>query len=753
MNGSGLDITARLGSRALLRAGRRAKRARATSHGSTKGGKLATRWTEMTRTGSTRAKQMRSASVSNALMALHPPIARTRIALVLAGFGLAAVLLLARGAQLQLWHGASYSDVAARQATVSAQIRAKRGVIRDRRGAQLAVTVEVPSVFAEPRRIQDPKEAAAKLAKLLDQPEGKLYRRLSSGRAFAYLARRVDAATARSVMALDLPGVHTHTEPKRFYANRGLASHVLGFVNFEGAGRSGIERAFDQRLQGRSFSLPSLRDALGNRVFSEGYVPHATLEGSPVELTLDMQLQHVVERALAEAAISARAKAGVAAVMEPQTGEILALASYPTFNPNNLNGTTVSDRKNRAVNAIYEPGSTLKMVTISGALEEGVVRETTRLDCEGGRMRVGGRTIHDDEHRYDELSLTEVLQKSSNICAAKIGFDLGRRRLHRWLTRFGFGRPTGIELPGELRGIVRDPSTWSRVGLANIAFGQGVAATPLQMLQAAATIANEGVRVAPRIVRRASEGPETVGWPAPSPPVRVISAKTARTVTRMMTWVTREGGTAEAAAIPGFRVAGKTGTAQKIDPVTRAYSRELYVASFVGFVPASSPEVVVLVLLDEPKRSYYGGKVAAPAFRRIAVAALVGREVYPRVAEDRAAFLALSRAAGPGARDDQIRGRLEAPSEVDLEVALSPKAHALLLYGGDRAKSKASPPSPGGRMPNFGGLLVHEVLNRSAEARCDPVITGSGRVVSQSPPPGTRLRPGVRCEVKLAPPR
>lgn len=736
MSGPGMDVTARLGSRALLKAGRRAKRSRATTR------KAKTREPTRSRT---------LVSETGAFTPSHSPIASTRIVVVLLGFAFGIAVLLARSAQLQLLDGSSYSEVVDRQATVSAQIRAKRGAIRDRKGAELAVTVDVPSVFAEPRRIQDPENAASKLAPILNQPQDRLIRRLSSGRAFAYLTRRVDAATARSVMALNLAGVRTHTEPKRFYANRGLASHVLGFVNLDGEGRAGIERMFDDRLQGRSFSLPSLRDALGNRVFSEGYVPHAALEGSHVDLTLDMHLQHVVERELADAVEEAQAKAGVAMVAEPGTGEILALASYPTFNPNNLNGTSVSDRKNRVVNAIYEPGSTLKMVTIAAALEEGVVHEASRLDCEGGRMRIGGRTIHDDNHQYDELSLTEVLQKSSNICAAKIGFDLGRQRLHKWLVRFGFGQPTGLELPGELRGIVRDYRTWSRVGLANIAFGQGVAATPIQLLQAASTIANGGIRRAPRIVRAAPGSDRS-----PPPPVRVVSAETARTVTRMMTWVTRAGGTAEAAAIPGFRVAGKTGTAQKIDPVTRAYSRELYVASFVGFVPASNPDVVVLVLLDEPRRSHYGGKVAAPAFRRIAVAALAAREVYPRVAEDRAAFLALSRDTGPsvGDRDNaRISRRLEAPSEVDLEVALSAEAHALLFYGAGRQEDRARSPDPGGLMPNLGGLLVHEVLNRSAEAQCDPVISGSGRVVSQSPPPGTRLRPGAPCEVELAPAR
>lgn len=686
-----------------------------------------------------------------------------RIRLVLTVFFAASVILVARAAQLQVVDGEAYEAVAERQATSTSRIKAKRGVIRDRHDSDLAITVDVDSVFAEPRRVVDARAAAAKIAPILGQPARELEKKLSTRRRFTYLQRRVDGAAAQKIRDLGIVGVSTHPEPKRFYANVGLASHVLGFTNLDGEGKAGVELVLDEHLRGQSYDLPGMRDALGKTVFSEGFRPHSELAGADVTLTIDRQIQYAAESALARAAEKFKAKAAVAIVLEPKSGDVLGLASWPTYNPNNLNGTTTRERINRAVSAIYEPGSTLKMVTIAAALEEGLVGEDSVIDCEGGSWRVGGRTIRDSNHKYGQLTITEILKLSSNICSAKIGFLLGRERLHDWLFSFGMGEKTGVELPGELRGLIRPADEWRDIALANIAFGQGIAVTPLQIVQAAATIANDGVLVPPRIVKSvALKSGEKVDY-GPGEPRRVINESTAKIVRRMMVEVTKDGGTAEKAAVPGFEVAGKTGTAQKIDPVTKAYSHELYIASFVGLVPADRPEVAILVLVDEPKGSIYGGTVAAPAFAEIAAAALAAREVFPEGEQDRAAFLASftapPAATVPTAADLRASNEKWLESEgIDdvptdeggLDVALSERAQALLgVEAAPRAPAKAP---EGARTPNFVGLGLLEVLNRSADVRCDPVVNGTGRVVRQKPARGAPLPSGSACEVWLAPP-
>lgn len=682
-----------------------------------------------------------------------PPAWRIHLALGII-FTLALVVV-GRAAQLQLVAGEGYAQVAERQATTQSRVRAKRGAIKDRHGSELAITVDVDSVYAEPRRLGGERSWLPKLATILKEKPAKLEKKLQSDKAFVFLKRRVDPATAEAVRGLGVPGLSTQPEPKRFYTNVSLAAHVLGFASTEGEGRAGVERSLDERLLGKVVETEGLRDALGRPVANESYVPDRVLEGADVTLTLDKEIQHAAEEALRATVEKYQAKGAVAVVLEPNTGDLLALASYPTFNPNNLAGTSNDQQLNRAVSQVIEPGSTMKMVTIAAALEEKLIRPDQKIDCEGGKWKVGGRTIGDANHKYGELTVAEVMKVSSNICAAKIGLELGAERLHDWLFRFGFGEKTGIELPGEIRGLIRPAKDWRTIALANIAFGQGVSVTPLQVAQAASVIANDGLLVPPRLVKSVepkSGAPEVY---APEPGQRVLSAETARAVRRMMIEVTEDGGTAIAARVPGFAVAGKTGTAQKIDPVTRAYSHELYISSFVGFVPADRPEVAILVLIDEPKGAYYGGVVAAPAFREIAVAALAAREVFPEDQAAKDAFLTAHRAPmvleeiklGP----KDLEGLSEPPA---LEGALSEEAQALLgLPTSKPAEAKEGPKvaAAGQKMPNFAGLGLHEVLNRSAEVRCDPVVEGTGRVVAQTPAPGAPLAPGDRCELRLAP--
>ncbi len=678
-----------------------------------------------------------------------------RIHLALGIVVVLAVVVVGRAAQLQLIAGDGYAQVAERQATTQSRVRAKRGAIKDRNGSELAITVDVDSVYAEPRRLGSDRSWLPKLAAILKEKPAKLDKKLSTDKAFVFLKRRVDPATAEAVRALRITGLATQPEPKRFYTNVSLASHVLGFSSTDGEGKAGIERALDDRLIGQVVETEGLRDALGRSVATEAYIPDRVLEGADVTLTIDKEIQHAAEEALKATVEKYQAKGAVAVVLEPKSGDLLALASYPTFNPNNLAGATNDQQLNRAISQVMEPGSTMKMVTIAAALEEKLIRPDQKIDCEGGKWKVGGRTIGDANHKYGELTVAEVMKVSSNICAAKIGLELGAERLHTWLYRFGFGEKTGIDLPGEVRGLIRPAANWRTIALANIAFGQGVSVTPLQVAQAASVIANDGVLVPPRILVSIEPKDGAAEVSPKEPGQRVLSAETAQAVRRMMIEVTEEGGTALTARVPGFAVAGKTGTAQKIDPVTKAYSHELYIASFVGFVPADRPEVAILVMIDEPKGAYYGGVVAGPAFREIAVAALAAREVFPEDQVAKEAFLTAHRAPlvleeiklGP----NDLKGLNDGPA---LEGELSAEAQALLGLTPEKpavAKEGAPSPGSGSKMPNFAGLGLHEVLNRSAEVRCDPVVEGTGRVVAQTPAPGAPLAPGDRCELRLAP--
>lgn len=659
------------------------------------------------------------------------PAIRVRQAVVVAGIALAWAALVLRAGQLQLIEADQYADAATRQASTSVEVEGRRGSILDRHGAELAMSVDVDSVFAEPRRVSDPARAARALAPILERPARELAERLGRDAAFVYLARRVERSVGARVRALGLPGIGTHTESKRFYGGGRLGSHVLGFVNIDEQGRAGIERRLDAHLQGERASIAALRDALGNKVLVDGVIAPKSLDGRSVRLTLDRAIQHAAEVELEAAIQQQRASAGVALVMDIRTGDLLAMASYPDFNPNRLTSASGAAHLNRAIASVYEPGSTMKIATIAAALEERVIERDGHLDCEGGRWRVGGRTIGDADHAFDRLSLTEVMVVSSNICSAKLGMELGARKLHDWLVRFGFGSRLGLDLPGEVNGILRTPEQWRPIDLANVAFGQGVGATPLQVIVMAAAVANDGVRVQPRVVDALQQPDGTWEGMPREPPVRVLSSQTARALREMLVAVVEEG-TGRKAAIPGLSVAGKTGTSQKFDRDRGTYSDEDYVASFVGFAPSDAPQLAALVVVDEPRGSIFGTTAAAPAFRRIMTEALRARGwVLPEVVVEADAQLA---------EVDEDVAALTAPLELDL----SSEARALLALG-------APSPEPPSAMPRLMGQGAREVLKRCAEAGCVPVLVGTGRVVEQDPSPGAAVDPGSTWKVRLQP--
>ncbi|HEY3176376.1 MAG TPA: penicillin-binding transpeptidase domain-containing protein [Candidatus Polarisedimenticolia bacterium] len=527
---------------------------------------------------------------------------------------------------LQIHRAGEMRGLARRQYEQIITLDARRGLLRDRNGLELAMSIEVDSIYAVPAEIEDPVATAAALAPVLSRLPGSqpispqaLAAKLSGDKLFTWIRRKVDPAAVAAVSALNLKGIAFEREHRRFYPHAGLAAHVLGWVGMDNTGMDGLELALDGRIRGKDGQMFALRDARGRRFLKAAR--REPVPGRDVALTIDETIQHIAERELRQAMEDTGAAEGSVIVMEPATGEILALANEPTYNPNRPSDSPAAHRKNRAVVDAYEPGSTFKVITMASALERELVGPNEVFDCQNGLLKVGRAVIHDHK-RFGLLTATEILQQSSNVGVMKIGLRLKREDFHETILRFGLGARTGIELPGEARGLVREPKDWSGVSQATISFGQEVSVTPLQLVTAINVVADGGLLRAPRIVLRetGADGSETA--PADLRPVRrVLKESTVRTLTRMMLSVVDEG-TAKAARMPGYSVAGKTGTAQKIGP-EGTYASGRFVASFVGFVPSTRPALTILVVLDEPRGSlYHGGDIAAPVFRRIALPSL-----------------------------------------------------------------------------------------------------------------------------------
>lgn len=596
-----------------------------------------------------------------------------------------------------------------------------RGTIYDANGSALAVSVEMDSCFAEPKSIADLDDAAARLSPVLGFPKETLLRKLQGNKNFVWLQRRLTPDVVKRIRALNIDGIGFVKETKRFYPNSEVAAHVIGFTGVDPEGLEGIELRYDSTILGGTGYLVTERDALGRDVALKGTVIQDGAMGHNVVLTLDKNIQYIAEKELAKAVDGSGARAGTAIVMDPHTGRVLAMANYPTFNLNAHGAYHQSLWRNRAVADSYEPGSTFKVFLIASALEEKVIRPGDRINCEGGSFSIGGRTIH-DTHKYGSLSIPEILKYSSNIGSAKIGNRLGASRLYSYLRNFGFGARTGIDLPGEAGGTLRDWNQWYGIDLATVSFGQGVTASSIQLAAAFSAIANGGTLMKPYLVERVvdSEG-NVIKSSSPQPLRRVVSETTAKNVARMMEGVAVEGGTGTNAAVEGFRVAGKTGTAQKVDPVTRGYSLTKRTASFIGFVPADRPRLTILVMVDEPKTSPYGGVVAAPAFSSIALQSLC----YLKVPPD---GIVRSKPKVVEAKADQ-------PTGDDLSAA-----EGEIVDAGE-----------GVVMPNFRGMSMRQALKTMEERGINVRLMGSGRAVEQSPLPGHRVGPSDQVWVKFVP--
>ncbi|GAM09518.1 penicillin-binding protein 2 [Geobacter sp. OR-1] len=631
-----------------------------------------------------------------------------------------------RAFYLQVIKREQLEKLAERQHQKTVQLTPARGTIFDANNASLAVSIEMESCFAEPRNIEDPRGTAAKLAPLLGLPQPQLQQKLTGSKGFVWIQRQLAPELVARIKELELDGVGFVKESKRFYPNLEMAASVIGFTGLDPEGLEGIERKYNSTILGSTGYMITERDALGRDVALKNAVVQGGSKGHNVTLTLDKNIQYMAEKELAKAVAESQAKAGTALVMEPHSGRILAMANYPGFNPNVHQKYSPSALRNRAIADSFEPGSTFKVFLLAAAIEEGIVNPRDTFDCEMGSYEIGGRTIH-DTHKYARISVADILKYSSNIGAAKIGSRLGSERLYRYLKSFGFGERNGIDLPAETSGNLRDRNQWFAVDLANISFGQGVAASALQIASAVSAVANGGVLMKPYLVEKITDADGNVlKQVTPQSRNRVISPGTARTIATMMESVTGEGGTGTNAAVDGYRVAGKTGTAQKVDPVTRGYSVDKRTASFVGFVPADNPKLTILIVIDEPKTSPYGGVVAAPAFGAIAQQALC----YLKITPD--AKLKKSRGTEP-------------------EIARKSTIPAAVAANDNAAEGEIVDSGQGLLMPDFRGKSMRDVMRGMQKRSLNVRLIGSGRAVEQSPLPGQRIGPRDQVWVKFTP--
>lgn len=656
---------------------------------------------------------------------------RPRLFVAAAGFMLWGAAIEGRLWYLQVHVHPELQARAERQQLRTISVPPKRGEILDRRGRVLAYSVDTDSIYAVPSEIEDAKQAAAALCGALEDCAPKdpqsLADRLGQSRAFVYVRRQVSPAQARRVEALELAGVGFLKEDRRFYPNKELAAQVLGFVGIDNNGLGGLEAAYDAQIRGSRGTLLVQTDAR-RHAFSRLERPPTV--GATIELTIDQYLQHVAERELRDGVARNRAAAGTVVIMDPRTGEILALANEPSFNPNAFRDALAAQRRNRAVQDIYEPGSTFKVVTASAALDERVVGVNDPIDVSAGLIRFGSRVINDD-HRYGVLSFTDVIVKSSNVGAIKIGLMLGPERLGRYLRRFGFGRVLSPDFPGQTAGIVWDPTSLDASALASVSMGYQVGVTPLQMVTAVSSIANGGDLIEPRVVRalvrdgrRTEVRPKVLG--------RTIKEETAAELTSIMEGVV-ERGTARYAQVPGYTIAGKTGTAAKV--VDGRYSHSEFNASFVGFLPSRDPLAAIIVVIDSPRAlGYYGGPVAGTIFQKIATATLRHLGVPPTINPEPPILVARH-------SPELIEARSGPPEITPTRGANTP---AIVPLG-----APIGGPTVAQTLPDIRGLSAREALRALTSLGLTARLHGDGFVVRQRPAPGTPIEIGASSELWL----
>jgi len=675
---------------------------------------------------------------------------QTKRLLIIAAVALVWMLaVFGRLGYLQLFRHSEYLARAQRQQKRVIEITPKRGAIYDRNMHPLAMSLQVDSTFAIPSELGDNKaQAAALLSGVLNIPRDLLEAKFESGATFVWIARKLPPEKREAVEALNLKGIYFQKENQRFYPKRELAAHVLGFVDVDEKGLGGIEYELDNQIRGKSEKIIVMADAR-QRWFDGGEAQRE--RGANVVLTLDEKVQYIAERELGAAIAKTRAIAGTVVVMNPSTGEILALANWPKFNPNAASDVPAEARMNRGVSALYEPGSTFKLITLAAAFDQGITRPGEIFDCENGAVYIAGHRIRDHKP-FGLLSVADILAQSSDVGAIKIALRLGAPKFYDYIRAFGFGQLTGVDMPGESKGIVRRLENWSAVSIGSISMGQEVGVTPIQLATAVSAIANGGLLYKPRVIaelRRGDKALPTEGPLAPAEPRRVIRAETAATLRRLMEGVVLDG-TGKLAHLDGWTAAGKTGSAQKIDPATGRYSPTQLIASFTGFAPISNPAVTILVSLDSPVGHHEGGQVAAPVFKRIAEQVLP----YLDVPRDVPVAARLMQAAY---RNRDVADSAALGDFTPTDFSGLPDQPPAGISAPNRKEHKDETPSvtvavdEGGEIevPDFSGKTMREVTEACVRLGLEPVLVGTSLATNQMPAAGARVRRGAKVTVQF----
>jgi cell division protein FtsI (penicillin-binding protein 3) len=674
--------------------------------------------------------------------------------LIVAGVALLwATAVFGRLGYLQLYRHGDYLLRAQRQQQRIIEISPKRGAIYDRNMHALAMSIKVDSAFAIPNEIKDKALAAQLLSGVLGLPADLVESRLDSSQNFVWIERKLTPEKSEAITALNLKGVYTQAENKRFYPKADLASHVMGFVDVDEKGLGGIEYALDNQIRGKSEKIVMMADA-HQKWFDGGEARRD--RGANVVLTLDEKIQYIAERELAAAINKTHALAGTVVVMNPNNGELLAVANWPTFDPNAASGGTPSEfRMNRAISALYEPGSTFKLITLAAAFDQGITTPDEVFDCENGATYVAGHKIHDHK-RFGMLTVADILAQSSDVGAIKIAERLGAPKFYDYIHSFGFGTPTGVDLPGESRGLLRPLVNWSPISIGAISMGQEVGVTPMQLISAVSAIANGGMLYKPHIVEEVRRG-ETVlpreGLLAASEPRRVIQPETAATLRRLMEGVILNG-TGTRARLDGWTSAGKTGSAQKIDPNTGRYSPTQLIASFTGFAPINNPAVAILVSLDSPVGQHEGGQVAAPVFKRVAEQVLPYLDVSPDVPVNQklvqAAYKKQAQSDAESLEDFTPSDFSLLPAEPEV-VSSTAETHSSSNFSSTSHLTLAVTADEDTEIsiPDFSGKTMRDVTEMCLRLGLDPVLVGTNLATEQTPEAGSQVRRGSRITVQF----
>ena len=670
---------------------------------------------------------------------------KPRIALLYRVLGLYLLLgvwsltLVGRLIDLQIFKSEEYRLKAEQQQIGYIELSPKRGDILDRHLDELAISVKIDSVFAHPKEVREPLLTARALAPILARQEQELYELLIRGRPFVYLARKIPPRQADQILKLNLPGVYFQEETKRIYPGRDLAAHVLGFAGLDNEGLAGLEYLYNDSIKGKNARVDVRFDARRNSYASDARPEQS--DGNTIVLSLDRPIQYITQQVLEDTVRSSQAVSGSAIVMDPHTGEILAMASYPSFNPNRYTDSEAEERRNRAILDLYEPGSTFKLVTFSAVLNEGLVEPSDLIDCHVETLSIAGNRYREADQTFGLLTFDQVLAKSSNVGTIKLSLRLGEEKFYQYIRSFGFGEKTGIDLPGEQVGLLRPPSQWSRVSIGALSIGQEVGVTPLQMLRAMSAIANGGYLVTPRVVRRILTPEGDVLYQPRTIREQILRLETTLQMKEALYKAVTEG-TAIEAQLNGYSSAGKTGTAQKF--VDGRYSDTRFVASFVGLAPLEDPVLSAIVVINEPTGKYHGGQVAAPAFKQIAERSLIHLRVprdqplrMEKVAPKKAPMeLAVSQ--GVSIEEGQIP--LERLAETVLTLIQEEPSNQ---KPGDTITMELSP----FQLPDFSGLSLREVVRRCADLGLRLKVSGSGTAIGQRPPARSTVSKGMVCEV------